>query len=262
MGIFMSNLAENRLEEAREYIKKSLDPELHRLLKPAEQVSPREGLPTGYQELDEKLIWKGLPQGQLSLFLSEPGFGATSLWMETALRLNRQNKWVAWVEGETLLAPHSFWQRGFDLSRLVSVSRSASGATARSTSRQNLQSEREAVTHVLSELFSSQLFSMIGCDLGPFMLADFQLRQLAALARQQHTALVFMSQVKKLRSTELFPLILKFQSESLFIERALHRPTPQTLSRRIDYARFTKTTFHLAPSPLPDSQLPRLTRFK
>ena len=47
----------------------------------AENLQPPAGVPTGVNTLDDFLLWKGVPKGDLTLFQGSPGTGATSLWV-------------------------------------------------------------------------------------------------------------------------------------------------------------------------------------
>lgn len=188
-----------------------------------------QGVPTGIAALDNFLFWKGLPKGALSLMSGTLGTGATSTWIEAAAQVLRQNRWVAWVNHDVPLFPLPLYHRGLNLERLVSIESPGSP---------------EKLFWLLQELMSSSLFELIGCDLGQMSLKEHQLRKLQAQARSAHIALVFLSQRKPPRgsSASIFSLILCFEKKRLVIARALHRPTPHSLSRSLSHARFTLHT--------------------
>jgi replicative DNA helicase len=241
---------------SREAIWAKLSPELRRFVKTPEAVQPPNGLATGLQTLDEKLLWKGLPQGALSLFISRPGDGATSLWYETLLRLNQRGRWAAWIDGDIAISPVSLWQRGFDFSKFVSVD-----LNRKAQSRQPSTGSVDRIAKInmtLIELISSQVFTAIGCDLDQHRLDRHQLQKLNSLARQYQTSLVFFSSRSSPFVTEPFALILKFDANGIYIQRALHRATPQTIQRRTTYARFTEFSNQLSPNSLRDRRLGRI----
>jgi hypothetical protein len=218
----------------------------------AQSLRQPEGLATGLSELDGFLIWKGLPKGALSLLRGNIGAGATSLWMGAAAQTIRNRRFAAWVNSEIPLCPLSLSHQRLDLSRFISIDQP--------------ESEKK-LFWLLQELMSTELFELIGCDLGDRSLREHQVRKLQAQARLANVALVFIAQEhgasknswslagKRVRGSlaSLFSLIIKFQKSHLLIERALHRPTPQALAstqgqhqgqhqgqqRSLSYARFT-----------------------
>ena len=103
---------------------------------------------------------------------------------------------------------------------------------------------KEKLAWLLQELMSSGLFDLIGCDLGEEQLRVQDLRKLQAQARETNIALVFLTRhmPPKGASAALFALILKFERRRILIERALHRPTPQSFPRSVSYDRFTLHT--------------------
>ncbi|GEM_PF-836365 len=103
---------------------------------------------------------------------------------------------------------------------------------------------QEKLAWLLQELMSSGLFDLIGCDLGEEQLRVQDLRKLQAQARETNIALVFLTRhtPPKGASAALFALILKFERRRILIERALHRPTPQSFPRSVSYDRFTLHT--------------------
>lgn len=188
-----------------------------------------EGIATGFEPLDQYLIWKGVPKGTISLFCGTLGTGATSLWMEAASGVVGQGLWSAWINGDVPLAPQSLYHKGVDLSRFVCVEQPVS---------------ETKLFWLLQEMMSSSLFELIGCDLGLLRLKEHQLRKLQTQAREAHVALVFLSQLKPYRGSaaSVFSLIVSFEKKQIAIERALHRPTPHSIKRSVTYARFTLHT--------------------
>lgn len=189
----------------------------------AHQLNPPKGLATGYKELDQHLLWKGLPSQALSLFYGPCGTGATSLWLQTAQGVLQQNKWVAWINGPELqLCPWGLQQRGVDLSHLLVISAPADHAQ---------------LAWLLQELMSLSLFELIGCHLQR-SLKDSQLIKLQKQARTFHTSLVFVCSSSHVNKSPLYPLIIEFSGQHLRVERALHRPTLLLAQRRNIYANF------------------------
>ncbi len=187
----------------------------------AGQVAPPPGVPTGWGNLDRYLLWNGFPKSSLSLLVSEAG-GATSLWMQSAAKITAQGQWVAWInEGRSTLTPWSLRHKGVDLSKLLCVGE---------------PSDEKQLLWAMQELMSLCLFEMVGCDLGPLRLREYQILKLKKLAMRFETALVFFSQDARILKSSHYSLIMHFQRDHVRIERALHRPTPHTLERRDLYA--------------------------
>ncbi len=185
-----------------------------------DNIQPPEGLPTGFQPLDEFLLWRGLPKGALTYISGHKGLGLTSLWIQTALQITQKGKQVAWVEDTaTRLNPWSLRLQGLCLNRLFWVSE---------------PKDLKQKLWVMQELCSLDFFEMITCSLGTEFLKDHQLLKLKRLAQRHHTALVFLS--PRAWSHPYLALSLSFQEENLVVLRALHRPTPYAIERRKLYA--------------------------
>jgi recombination protein RecA len=220
-----------------------------------EQVKAPEGIPTGVNELDGYLLWRGLPKGALSLLSGALGTGATTLFIESASRVIAAGKWVAWINNDIPLSPLPLAQKGVDLGRFVSVQPDACVNSTRGASPREIEKARCAhLFFILQELLSSSIFELVGCDLGTLQFAEHQLRKLQTQARDANVALVFIAQnphVARLASARrralfysgsaasVFSLILQFEKKRLTVERALHRQTPHHLARSFSYARFT-----------------------
>lgn len=189
-----------------------------------EEIKTRQGLPTGYSELDQFLLWQGLPKGAVSLFVGQPGHGATSLWGQTALSLTQQEKWAAWVNGPAqTLCPWDWWQKKMNFAKLVVVS---------------APDNRRKLLWALHELLALSLFDLIGCDLGDTQLSDIDVLKLTRHTRRMQSALVLMSANPFVRRSSFYSCILNFSQRQLKIERAQHRLTPHTLPRSNNYADF------------------------
>lgn len=204
-------------------------------LKDAESLTPPEGIPTGWEPLDQYLLWRGIPKGELSLFSGRPGTGATSLWIRTAKYVVAEKKWVAWVNSSSHLLPSTLLEHKIDLSRILVV--------------QKFETRQEGAAHplyrTLQELISSCLFETIGCHLNE-TLQSFPyhlLKKLKQLARVHKVALVFIChhsvpcQLNSLKQS-LFALNLEFTAKDINVIRALHRPTPTQLKWRLQHADF------------------------
>ena len=186
-----------------------------------EQVTPPEGLSTGWPQLDRYLLWHGFPKGALSLLVSEAG-GATTLWERSAAQITKAQQWVAWVNGpQSNLTPWSLRTRGVDLSKLLCVS-------APVDTKQTLW--------VLQELMSLCLFEMIGCDLGEMNFREHQILKLKKLAMRYQTSVVMFTRSPQVMRSSFYSLVLHFQKQQVIVTRALHRQTPYTLERRDLYA--------------------------
>lgn len=221
------------------------------------QLKRPEGIPTGLKELDQFLLWNGFPKGALSILTGKPGLGATSLWLGAAAQVTKQGRWAVWVDQsrntasadrETQLFPLHLWQRELALSRLVTIE--APEETEAKAGR-----SAKKLLWLLQELMASTLFDLIGCDLGQVRLRDTQVRQLEKQARRFNTALVFIagaepkagigsSQVTGRYQTSvwnpaLYSLVVNFKAGEIEVARALHKPTPHLIKRRVSYESFT-----------------------
>lgn len=205
-------------------IKDELSAEMPSAFVDQDKVRAPQGWPTGIKQIDDYLIWNGIPKGAVSLFTGKLGQGATSAWIEAAMNVIAQGKWAAWISSDAQLFPIPLKQKNIDLSRLLIV---------------EAPQDATKVLWVLQELMSSTIFDLIGCDLGEVTLREHQLQKLKTQARALQTSLVLLSQSKKSRKSSLYSLILDFKKSEILIERALHRPTPQSISRRLSYAQFT-----------------------
>lgn len=189
--------------------------ELGELLCGVDRLQPPEGLSTGVDVFDDFLLWRGIPKGDLTLFLGRPGTGATSLWLKTAQKIHAQKKWVAWVNSDWDLLPNSLLARELRLDRLLVVKK---------------PKENQQLFWILQELISSSLFEMVGCHLPESLLRNHQLQKLKKLARVHHVALVLVSHAKNWSVNPIFGLIIECGREFFTVRRALHRPTPFTVS--------------------------------
>ncbi|MGZ3772911.1 MAG: recA protein [Pseudobdellovibrionaceae bacterium] len=177
----------------------------------SEELQPPPGLPVGISVLDNFLLWKGLPQGDLSLLQGLPGTGATSLWVRIVQNVHTQNKWAAWINGDTQLFPSYLAHYNLNLKKLLVVKEPR---------------EKEQLFWLLQELITSSLFEVIGCNLKEISLKNHQLQKLKRLCRLHKVALVFVNQKTTKFINPLFSLIIHFQRDFITVQRALHRPTP------------------------------------
>ncbi|WP_413583296.1 recA protein [Bdellovibrio sp. HCB288] len=189
----------------------------------ADQLQPPPGVPTGVSTLDDFLLWKGIPKGDLSLFQGSPGTGATSLWVSMTQKAHEDNKWVAWVNGGTQLLPAHLMSRKINLKKLLVVKE---------------PKEAEQLFWVLQELVTSSLFEVIGCELKEMFFKNHQLQKLKKLCRFHKVALIFVCHKVSKFVNPLFSLIIQFQRDFITIQRALHRPTPFTVAGSMIYANF------------------------
>ena len=197
--------------------------ELGAQLTEADQVQPPPGLSTGWSKLDQYLLWRGFPVGEVSLLVSEAG-GATTLWQQCAAQVTQQQKWVAWLNGPlTQLTPWSLRHRGVDLSRFIYVAQ---------------PTDIKQTLWALQELMSLSLFELVGCDLGNVWLKEHQVLQLRKLSLRYQTGLVLFTASPEARvfKSSFYALILQFLNNHVNVYRAQHRPTPYALERRDLYA--------------------------
>lgn len=180
-------------------------------LKSLDQLRPPMGLPTGLAPLDDFLLWRGFPKGELSLIQGESGSGGTSLCLHAIAKLQQQQRWAAWINSGQELLPVSLQQYGVRLDRLLVVKE---------------PDTQQKLFLTLQEMISSCLFDLIGCHFSEFTLKNHQLVKLKNLARQHQVALLFICPVADRVVPALFSLIIDCQRDFITVRRALHRPTP------------------------------------
>jgi hypothetical protein len=181
---------------------------------PLEQLRPPAGVATGIEVIDDFLLWKGFPKGDLTLISGSPGTGATSLWLNAAAKVHTQKKWVAWINSECELMPNALIKKNIILDKLLVVKK---------------PNESSQFFWILQEMISSTLFEMIGCHINENSLRSHQLQKLKKLARTYNVALVFISHSAKMKTSSLYSLMIDCQGEYFVIKRASHRPTPFTI---------------------------------
>jgi recombination protein RecA len=179
------------------------------------QLKPPAGLPTGIDVIDDFLLWRGFPQGDLTLLSGHAGTGATSLWLQAAVKVQEQKKWVAWINSDWELLPGALVHKKINLQKLLVVRKPA---------------ENAQLFWILQEMISSSLFEMIGCHINEGSLRSHQLQKLKKLARAHQVALVFITHETQWNSSAaLFSLVIDCQGDFFTIKRAAHRPTPFTI---------------------------------
>ena len=181
---------------------------------PLEQLRPPAGVATGVDVIDDFLLWKGFPKGDLSLIAGHPGTGATSLWMSAAAQAQKQKKWVAWINSDCELMPSALLSKDVQLNKLLVVKK---------------PSETSQLFWILQEMISSTLFEMIGCHINENSLRSHQLQKLKKLARTYNVALVFVTHSAKMKLSSVYSLMIECQGDYFVIKRAAHRPTPFTI---------------------------------
>jgi hypothetical protein len=184
----------------------------------AEHLQPPPGLATGLSVLDNFLLWRGVPQGDLSLFQGLPGTGATSLWIRIV-----QNIWAAWINGSEELFPTHLAHNKLNLKKLLVVKE---------------PQEAHQLYWLLQELITSSLFEVIGCNLQDLALKNHQLQKLKRLCRLHKVALIFIHQKVSRFVNPIFSLMIHFQRDFITIQRALHRPTPYNIAGSMIHASF------------------------
>lgn len=195
------------------------------------------GLTTGWSEFDRFLTSGGFPCGEISLLEAPEGLGAMTLWLDTARQVTDSGRRVAWLNslGQYQLHAATAAQRGVDLSRLFLVN-------------EPVQSASSKRLWILKEMLSTDLFSLIGCDLGDGHLPLREGRSLLQQARRSGAAVVLVSrpvhsgdELSFSRSSQLRTLastVLEFRSDRCTVMRASHRPVPKTLPRRERHVEF------------------------
>ncbi|MFN7730026.1 MAG: hypothetical protein ACK5P7_12780 [Bdellovibrio sp.] len=169
------------------------------------------GLRTGYSPLDQRLSAGGIPRGGLSLWVSPLGYGATSLWLQTARPLHGDQKWSAWISSQTTLFAPAVWNKGVDLKSLYLV---------------RAPNDIKEWTAVLKDCLMSDAFTLIGCEVPS--LAPYQkvLKQLRRLAENANVSFVFLSNdVNDLKRTEHFEFVMQIQTTALKVLKCKGRPS-------------------------------------
>jgi hypothetical protein len=179
-----------------------------------DQLKPPEGIATGIDVIDDFLLWRGIPKGDLTLLSGKPGTGATSLWLQTAAKVQTEKKWVAWVNSDWELLPSSLQKKNINLKKLLVVKKPA---------------DQAQLFWILQEMMTSSLFEMIGCHITEGTLKAHQLQKLKKMARTHKVALVFLSPGKQWTHQSLFSLVIECQGDFFTVRRAAHRPTPFTI---------------------------------
>ena len=234
----------------------------------AENLKSSRGVGTGWSALDSFVASGGFPCGELSLIESAEGLGALTLWLEAAALLTKNASRVAWLNSAIdeagapygglprcesfQLHPPAAARRGVDLQKLFLVDAPAAkfGAPAADASKRRLW--------ILQELLSSNLFSLVGCDLGDVRIPLRECRSLLMQARRSGAAVVLFdrrstfnrrsSPASSIGSSarSLASLVLKFGPSQVEVVRASHRPVPQHLTRRDRHVDFITANRALA----------------
>jgi hypothetical protein len=175
------------------------------------QAEEPKGLPTGFADLDQRLLWQGIPRGGLSLFLAPPGLGATTLWLQTARQLQEKKRWSLWISNQTTLFPPALWTQGLDLQFLY---------VARTPEQSRDQQ------FLLREALESQIFTLIGCEVESLRSLRRSLFKLKTLAEKSKAAFVFLSSdPRDLTRTHDMNWVVEFQPQSLIVHKAKNRPS-------------------------------------
>ena len=191
-----------------------LKEKLAKELVPLQQLRPPAGVATGVDVIDDFLLWRGIPKGDLTLLSGKPGAGATSLWIQTAAKVQAEKKWAAWINSDWELLPSSLTHKKMRLDKLLVVSK---------------PKENSQLFWILQEMISSTLFEIIGLHVDEGSLKIHQLQKLKKLARTHQVALVIISHAKTWALNPLFSLVIDCQGDFFTIKRAAHRPTPFTI---------------------------------
>jgi hypothetical protein len=199
---------------------------------------------TGWSALDTFVDGGGFPCGKISLLEADEGQGALTLWLDTAAQLTHAGHRVAWLNSclddrePFQLHPPTALQRSVDLQKLFLVD----------------PPEQKKRSWILQELLASQLFSLVGCDLGEAHLPLRECRSLLMQARRSGAAVVLFTRRSSreppaIRS--LASLVLKFENRNIEVIRAAHRPVPHCLTthqRRDRHVDFITGSNSLDPS--------------
>lgn len=185
--------------------------------RPVQQAA---GLQTGFPELDSHLWGGGVPRGVLSLFVSPPGLGATSVWLEIFRRLSGKNRAALWISQTSELYAPALLHRGLDLESLYVV---------KPPTRSDLQ-------FVLREALEAQTFSWVGCEIASLRTMLRMLPQLKSLVRKTKCGFAFLSpDPLDLQRTHEFGFVAEFSADRIRIPKSKNRP-PFAINWRGSYA--------------------------
>ncbi len=199
-----------------------------------ETLRGTKAISTGWSTLDSFVDGGGFPCGKISVLEASEGHGALTLWLDAASRLTREGQRVAWLNSSLddrepfRLHPPTARQRSVDLQKLFLVD----------------PPDHKKRSWILQELLASQLFSLVGCDLGEAYLPLREARSLLMQARRSGAAVVLFCrrasrEPPAIRS--LASLVLTFEAGRIEVVRAAHRPVPfcltthQRRDRHVDF---------------------------
>ncbi len=193
------------------------------VIRQTNQVVPLSGCATGWARLDQQLLWKGLPFGELTQCVGSLGMGGTLLWLKTALGVLRSGRWAAWIStNDICLHPAWLEQQKIGLQHLLMI---------------KVPHSSEIQRQVLHEVLSAQLFDLVGFAGSIRSFSPSHMQQIKVFCRSAKVALCFVH-TQHQRVLADFALSFLFTRDSLVIERALHRPTPIFLPRKELYENF------------------------
>lgn len=182
----------------------------HQLLEAESLRQNARGLPTGLQQLDEFLPWKGVPQKGLTALMGSLGLGGTEFWLRLAKATTQTQQWACWVQEESFLHPLAVQQMGVDLSRLLVV---------------NAPKESKKAFFLLRELLSSNLFTLIGFPVPIQNFTRSQWASLKSLAEQRSCATILLAQKPHhLLTPHYFHLMMQLTAQSLLVQKCQQRP--------------------------------------
>lgn len=204
-----------------EILKANLPPEIQSQLIRPEEVSPPQGLRTGFDVFDNFVLWQGLPKGEISLFEGAPGLGATSFWLQAVQKVHQDQKWAAFVTNKAILSPQNLEQQKLDLHKLLIVKN---------------PEKKEKLFWILQEMISSTLFETIGCQISDVLISHHQMIKLKRLCRTYKVALVFITERSVYLQQQLLALYIQFKNNFITIQKAAHRLTPFTFDGSLVYA--------------------------
>jgi hypothetical protein len=150
-------------------------------------LKPNVGIPTGVEVIDDFLLWKGIPKGEISIFQSQYSSNATALWRHMMDHLLKEKRKV-------------FWLQSFNSSDL-NVS-------------------------TLRDLIKNAFFEVLAITLVDLEIFKNDIPKIIELAEKYNVSVVLICSPISKSYYSYFNLIVDCDFDFFTIRKALFRPTP------------------------------------
>lgn len=152
-----------------------------------ESLKPLNGIPTGIEVIDDFLVWRGIPKGEISIFQSQFAESANSIWRHMMDHLLKEKRKV-------------FWLQSFSSSDL------------------NFK--------VLQDLIKNSFFEVLTITTTDHHFLREDLIKVKQLAHQHQVSIVILCDHIDRNLYPFFSLILDCDFDFFTVRKALYRPTP------------------------------------